>query len=134
MHGYKWSKIFAAPYKRLCHLAHTVSHTIASWHVQVSFILTHSLTKASDVQHADEVGGCIKGEALVDPFDHMIKEPAVNGFGEGIAGIVGLFHLQRDPGEEQSGAVEVNIWARPSANATSSIHVYSLLLRLTLRF
>lgn len=100
----------------------------------LSKFYSDSLTEASDVQHADEVGGRIKGEALVDPFDHMIKEPAVNGFGEGIAGIVGLFHLQRDPGEEQSGAGEVKIWVRASANATSSIHVHSLLLRLTLRF
>lgn len=94
--------------------------------------LSHKLTKSSDVQHADEVGGCIKGKALVDPFDHMIKEPAVNGFGESIAGIVGLFHLQRHPGEEQSGTGGVKIWAKASANVASSIHVHSVLLRPTL--
>lgn len=94
--------------------------------------LSLGLTEASDVQHADEVGGRIKGEALVDPFDHMIKEPAVNGFCEGITGIVGLFHLQRHPGEEQSGTGGVKIWARPSANAASSIHVHSVLPHPTL--
>ncbi len=94
--------------------------------------LSLGLTEASDVQHANEAGGRIKGEALVDPFDHMIKEPAVNDFGEGITGIVGLFHLQRHPGEEQSGTGGVKIWARASANAASSIHVLSVLLRPTL--
>lgn len=96
--------------------------------IEINSVLTHRLTKASDVQHANEAGWSIKGEALVDSFDHMIKESAVNCFGEGITGIVGLFHLQRHPGEDQSGTGEVKIWVRASANATSSIHVHFLSL------
>lgn len=106
--------------------------TFSYANVTCSLWLSLRLTEASNVQHADEVGGRIKGEALVDPFDHMIKEPAVNGFGEGITGIVGLFHLQRHPGEEQSGTGGVKIWARASAKAASSIHVPSVLLHPTL--
>lgn len=66
--------------------------------------LVHFITKASDVQHPDEVGGGLEGEALVYPFDHMVKQAAVHCFGQGIAGIVGLLHLQRNPGRTQSGA------------------------------
>lgn len=37
-------------------------------------------TKASDVQHTNEVSRRVEGEALVDPGDHMIKQMAVDGF------------------------------------------------------
>lgn len=53
----------------------------------------HLITKSSDVQHPDEVGGRLKGETLVYSFDHMIKESAVHCLGQGIPGIVCLFHL-----------------------------------------
>lgn len=55
------------------------------------------VTKTSDVQHPDEAGRGLKGEALVDSFDHMIKEAAVHGLGQGISGVVCLLHLQRHP-------------------------------------
>lgn len=58
----------------------------------------HYITKPSDVQHPDEVGGSLEGETLVYSFDHMIKEAAVHGLGQGIAGIVCLLHFERHPG------------------------------------
>lgn len=51
------------------------------------------ITKPSDVQHADEVGGRLEGEALVDTFDHMIEEAAVHGLGQRVPSIVRLLHL-----------------------------------------
>lgn len=56
-------------------------------------------TEAGDVQHSNEVGGRLEGEALVHSLDHVVEEAAVHCLGQGIAGIVGLFHLQRHPGE-----------------------------------
>lgn len=57
------------------------------------------ITKAGDVQHSDEVGGRLEGEALVHSLDHVVEEAAVHRLGQGIAGIVRLFHLERHPGE-----------------------------------
>lgn len=53
----------------------------------------HFITKSSNVQHADKVGGGLERETLVHTFDHMIKEAAVHRLGQGIPGIVCLFHL-----------------------------------------
>ncbi len=59
-----------------------------------------SCTKASDVQHTDEVSRRVEGEALVDPGDHMIEETAVDGFSQSITSTAGLLHLQRNPAED----------------------------------
>lgn len=57
------------------------------------------ITEAGDVQHSDEVGGRLEGEALVHSLDHVIEEAAVHCLGQGVASVVRLFHLQRHPGE-----------------------------------
>lgn len=64
------------------------------------------LTEAGDIQHPDEVGGGFEGEALVDPPDHVIEEAAVHGLGQGVPGIVCLFHLQRHPGGKRQRGTE----------------------------
>ena len=58
-------------------------------------------TEASDVQHSDEVGGGLEGEALVDPGDHVVEQPAVHRLGQRVARVVGLLRLQRNPAETQ---------------------------------
>lgn len=57
-------------------------------------------TKASDVQHTDEVSRRVEGEALVDPGDHMIEETTVDSFSQSITSTAGLLHLQRNPTED----------------------------------
>lgn len=64
-----------------------------------------SCTKASDVQHTNEVSRRVKGEALVDPGDHMIKETAVDGFSQSVTCTGGLLHLQRNPAEDNKSTI-----------------------------
>lgn len=61
-----------------------------------------AVTEAGDVQHSDEVGGRLEGEALVHALDHVVEEAAVHRLGQGVTGVVGLFHLQRHPGEAKA--------------------------------
>ena len=53
--------------------------------------------KASNVQHANIKVGCLEGNALIDQSHNPIEEATVNGFGQGIARIVRLVDLQRNP-------------------------------------
>lgn len=70
------------------------------------------LTEAGDIQHPDEVGGGFEGEALVDPPDHVIEEAAVHGLGQGVPGVVRLFHPQRHPGGKKlSERPKLGHWA-----------------------
>lgn len=56
--------------------------------------LTREPTEASDVQDPDEVGRGVKGEALVDPGDHVVEQAAVHGLCQGITGVIGLLHFE----------------------------------------
>lgn len=61
------------------------------------------LTKTSDVQDADEVGGGVEGEALVDPGHHVVEQAAVHGLRQGVPSVVGLLHFERHSGEDTQG-------------------------------
>lgn len=56
-------------------------------------LFLYIITKPSNVQHSNKVGGGLEGEALVHSLDHVIEEAAVHSLGQGIAGIVCLLHL-----------------------------------------
>lgn len=65
-------------------------------------------TEAGDVQDADEVGRGIEGEALVDSGDHVVEQAAVDGLPQGVAGVVGLLHFERNSVEDKT-AMENNV-------------------------
>lgn len=74
--------------------------TLKFWcFVVVVVVIIVILTKASDVQDADEVGGGVEGEALVDSGHHVVKQTAVHGLCQGVPGIVGLLDFERHSGE-----------------------------------
>lgn len=52
------------------------------------------LTKTSDVQDADEVGGRFEGEALVDSGHHVVEQAAVHGLRQGVPSVVSLLHFE----------------------------------------
>lgn len=58
------------------------------------------LTKASDVQDADEVGGGVEGEALVDSGHHVVKQTAVHGLCQSVPGVVGLLDFEWHSGKD----------------------------------
>lgn len=58
------------------------------------------LTKASDVQDADEVGGVVEGEALVDSGHHVVKQTAVHGLCQSVPGVVGLLDFEWHSGKD----------------------------------
>lgn len=62
-----------------------------------------TLTKASDVQDADEVGGGVEGEALVDPGHHVVKQAAVNGLRQGVPSVVRLLHFEGNSDQDTQG-------------------------------
>lgn len=81
----------------------------ASTAVSVAAELTASIldpgvipTKSSDVQDADEVGGGVERETLVNSGHHVVEQTAVHGLGQRVTSVVGLLHLQRDSGEAQT--------------------------------
>lgn len=53
-----------------------------------------TLTKASDVQDAYEVGGGVEGEALVDSGHHVVEQAAVHGLRQGVPSVVSLLHFE----------------------------------------
>lgn len=61
------------------------------------------LTKASDVQDANEVGGGVKGEALVDPGHHVVEQAAVHGLPQGVPSVVSLLHFEWHSGKNTWG-------------------------------
>lgn len=64
------------------------------------FVIIVILTKASDVQDADEVGGGVEGEALVDSGHHVVKQTAVHGLCQSVPGIVGLLDFEWHSGKD----------------------------------
>lgn len=61
------------------------------------------LTKASDVQDADEVGGGVEGEALVDSGHHVVEQAAVHGLRQGVPSVVSLLHFEWHSGKDTQG-------------------------------
>lgn len=64
------------------------------------FVIIVILTKASDVQDADEVGGGVEGEALVDSGHHMVKQTAVHSLCQSVPGVVGLLDFEWHSGKD----------------------------------
>lgn len=64
------------------------------------FVIIVILTKASDVQDADEVGGGVEGEALVDSGHHVVKQTAVHGLCQSVPGVVGLLDFEWHSGKD----------------------------------
>lgn len=60
-------------------------------------------TEPGDVQDADEVGRGIEREALVDSGDHVVEQAAVDCLRQGVAGVVGLLHFERNSVEDKTG-------------------------------